>query len=182
MGTRSTGMLGVVEGYASEKVFTPHTPLLHWFIIGGYIADENDYWIIESIPSHGVSIGRLSMYDWKDYRVFRLSSDDGTASRRMVDRASIYGRQYYSYLGILRMFQGVISIEWRYFKQSRRFRAIYPREMLPYEERHGVLCTRFIKEIAESAGVQILPDGDAALPATFIEALEVGIIREVTQC
>ena len=43
-----------IEAKASELVFTPHVKWLHHFLIGQYLADENDYVIYESIPSHGV--------------------------------------------------------------------------------------------------------------------------------
>lgn len=182
VGVRPIGGLSRIEGLASQAVFTPHTKELHFFFIGQYIEEEKDYPIYESIPSHGVAIGRLSWYDYRDYRVFRLNRPDSAEiGHRIIDEISLFGRQQYGYMPIFKLVCGALAIEWLYFKQYRRFRAITAREAAPYLSGPGLICTALVQAVPLKLGINILPPGCAALPCAFTEALEAGILKEVTQ-
>lgn len=170
-----------LQAKASQAVFTPHTPLLHFFFIGKYISKEKDYVIYESIPSHGVAIGRLSFYDGQKYGVFRISHPNTALGQCIIDEVSRFGREHYGYPSILRMLLGIAFIEWQQWKAFRRLRAIKARDMYIYMSDKGKLCTQLVHDVPLKLGVDILPVGDAALPCAFIEALECGKLVEVTQ-
>ena len=170
-----------IEARASQVVFTPHTPLLHWFFIGKYISAEKDYVIYESIPSHGVAIGRLSFYDGQKYKVFRINQSDPELGARIIDQVSLFGRQPYGYMSILRMLPAVIALEWAQWKLSHRLRAITARDMYIHMSNTGELCTQLVFDAPHKLGIDILLPGDAALPCAFIEAVKAGILIEVTQ-
>ena len=170
-----------IQAKASQVVFTPHTPLLHFFFIGKYISKENDYVIYESIPSHGVAIGRLSFYDGQKYSVFRINHPDPDLGQCIIDEVSRFGREHYGYPSILRMLLGIAFIEWRQWKLFRRLRAITARDMYIYMSDKGKLCTQLVHDVPLKLGVDILPSGDAALPCAFIESIECGKLVEVTQ-
>ena len=188
-----------IQSKASQAVFTPHTPLLHFFFIGKYISKEKDYVIYESIPSHGVAIGRLSFYDGQKYKVFRINVpsnlkqplSDGKViyvntptadfGEHIIDEVSRFGREHYGYPSILRMLLGIAFIEWQQWKMFHRLRAITARDMYIYMSNKGKLCTQLVHDVPLKLGVDILPPGDAALPCAFIEALECGKLVEVTQ-
>jgi hypothetical protein len=170
-----------LEARTSELVFTPHTPLLHWFFIGKYISKEKDYVIYESIPSHGVAIGRLSFYDGQKYRVFRINKSNRDLGEFIIDEVSMFGRQQYGYPSILRMLAGIAVIEYASLRAIYRLKTVTARDMYVYMSNKGLLCTQLVHDVPLRLGIDILPPGDAALPCAFIEAIEVGILIDVTQ-
>lgn len=172
----------ILEAKASQAVFTPHTPLLHWFFIGQYIPKERDYVIYESIPSHGVAIGRLSFYDGQKYKVFRINNiANWKGNEAIIDEVSLFGRKPYGYMSILRMLPAIIAIEWAQWKVSRYLRAITARDMWMHMSNKGELCTQLVHDVPLKFGIDILCPGDAALPCGFINAVKAGLLKEVTQ-
>ena len=171
----------ILEARASQAVFTPHTPLLHWFFIGQYIPKERDYVIYESIPSHGVAIGRLSFYDGQKYKVFRINGLDPEVYSDIILEVSRFGRESYGYMSILRMLPAILAIEWTQWKTRRVLRAITAREMYIHMSDKGKLCTQLVHDVPLKLGIDILLPGEAALPCAFIESIECGKLVEVTQ-
>ena len=183
VGVEPTGSFSRLQGWCSRVVFTPHAKLLHFFYIGEYIEEENDYVIYESIPSHGVTIGRLSWYDYQVYRVFRLNRPDAAEiGHRIIDKVSLFGRSGYGFTDIIGLICGILHIEWNQWKAYRRLRAITAQEIAPYMAGKGLLCTELVHSVPLHLGIDILPPGCAALPCAFVQALNDGILIEVTQC
>jgi hypothetical protein len=181
VGLRPSGRSRIVA-VAMSKVFTPATELEHWFLIGKYIPEENDYVIYESIPSHGVAVGRLSWYDGCIYQVYRVNRPDAAAiGVKIIDEVSLFGRRDYGYLSILDMLAGIINIERNEWQKYKRLRRVTMYDMSGYMSRTGELCTQLVHDVPLRLGIDILPKGMAALPPAFIAAAEAGIIREVTQ-
>lgn len=174
--------LGKLAARGAQLIFTPHTNKMHVFMIGQYIPEEKDYVIYESIPSHGVAIGRLSFYDGYEYNVLRLNKDDSCSiGIRAVKEVSRFGRKPYGYFTILQVIYGAVLLFYAQFKADHHFRALTARDMrlfLSYS--HGEICTQLVPEVYRATGVEILPLGDADLPCAFIEALQAGILKEVT--
>ena len=180
VGVTPTGW-SILEARASQAVFTPHTPLLHWFFIGKYIAAERDYVIYESIPSHGVAIGRLSFYDGQKYKVFRINRTEPELGEAIIDEVSLFGRKTYGYMSILKMLPAIIAIEWLNWKLTKKLRAITASAMYAHMSSTGELCTQLVHDVPKKLGVDILCPGDAALPCAFINAVNEGLLIEVTQ-
>ena len=65
---------GFVTKLASRLIL-PATEFFHFIIIADYISHENDFVILESIPSHGVAVGRLSWYLGKTINIYRPSRE-----------------------------------------------------------------------------------------------------------
>jgi hypothetical protein len=160
-----------LEAKANQFVFTPHTPYLHHFLIGNYIAEENDYVIYESIPSHGVAIGRLSFYDGKNYRVLRLNRwDSKIVGGAVINDVSLFGREGYDYIGMINLVGQVIRIESMYWRTYRKFKAVSSRDVII--NGNGLWCTELVVQAYLKAGVSILPPGCAALPSAFQESVD----------
>lgn len=174
--------LGRLASRGAQLIFTPHTNKMHVFMIGEYIPEEKDYVIYESIPSHGVAIGRLSFYDGYEYNVLRLNTDDSAAvGIRAVKQVSKFGRKPYGYFTILQVVYGAVLLFYAQFKREHHFRALTARDMsvfLSYSR--GEICTQLVPEVYRSAGVEILPLGDADLPCAYIEAVQLRTLKEVT--
>ena len=169
-----------IEAKASELVFTPHVKWLHHFLIGQYLADENDYVIYESIPSHGVAIGRLSWYDGYEYSVLRLNRPDSAQiGAKVIEDVSLFGRRPYGYGSMFGLIRGLISVEYDSWKVTHRLKAITSFEMQPYMSNTGLLCTQLVVDAYLKAKVAILPLGAAALPCAFEGAIEDGTLIEV---
>jgi len=171
----------ILEARASQAVFTPHTPRLHWFFIAKYLPGEKDYVIIESIPDGGVRIGRLSWYDGQKYQVFRIAGIDPATGQRIIDEASLFGRRQYGYLSIIKMLPAIIAIEWANWKIHRRLRSVTARDMYIHMSDKGLLCTQLVFDVPKALGIDILLPGDAPLPCAFISAIDAGLLKEVTQ-
>jgi len=167
-----------IEARASQLVFSPHSIYLHHFLIGNYIPKENDYVIYEAIPSKGVAIGRLSMYDGQAYSVLRLAVGSQMIGKVVVDDVSLFGRAAYNYIGILRLLIQGIRIECRQWQSYHRFKAITARDVTLGDK--GLLCTQLVVDAYLAVGVAILPPGEAALPCAFEDAIAAGILVEVT--
>jgi hypothetical protein len=180
-GLRPNGRSRIVA-VAMSKVFTPATELEHWFWVGKYIPEEKDYVIYESIPSHGVAVGRLSWYDGCIYQVYRVNRPDAAAiGVKIIDEVSLFGRRDYGYLSILDMLAGIINIERNEWQKYKRLRRVTMYDMSGYMSRTGELCTQLVHDVPLRLGIDILPIGMAALPPAFIAAAEASLIKKVTQ-
>lgn len=167
---------------ASEFAFTPHIPWLHHILIGQYIPNESDYVIYESIPSHGVAVGRLSWYDGNKYSVLRLNVPISSfVGERVIADVSLFGRANYSYLSVLAVMGGLIKIEYANLLTNHKLKAANAYDMLPYSSDKGLMCIQLVVDAYRKAGVEILPSGCAALPCAFEEALNLGLLIDVTQ-
>lgn len=166
-----------VAGLLSRKIFTPHTDLFHFFLIGDYIPEENDYVILEATP-RGVMVGRLSWYE--GYRIFRVVDPDvRELGIRAARAATKYGRAYYDYLLFFKLLAGVMRCLFRQLMNEGWFKAIRPAE-LPYARDSRFICTEIANEAWRLVGRPIVPKGVVPLPAGFIEALNSGKLVEVT--
>jgi len=138
----------------SEKLIQPASPYLHFFLIGDYVPDENDFVILESIPSHGVAVGRLSWYLPKTVAIFRPNPfklqellpgvDPEKVGRQAVLQATKFGRSKYD-------FRICFFIGWRTLTGCLRNWArgrglgVHYTEFPPSRDRR-VICTEAVDE------------------------------------
>ena len=137
----------------SSKFILPATPYLHHFLIGEFIPDENDFVILESIPSHGVAVGRLSDYSGFPLGIFRPNRETVLSTAKIspeqlgqkaVWQATKWGRARYDY-------RICIEIAWRTFRgclrswiRGKGF-CIYYTEF-PLSRDKSLICTEVIDE------------------------------------
>jgi hypothetical protein len=144
---------GLVSRLA-ERMILPTTPYLHHFLIGDYIPDDNDFVILESIPSHGVAVGRLSWHLSKTVAVFRPNAEMAESlnifmtpeqmGRKAALQATKFGRSKYD-------FRVCLDIGWRAFAgclrnwaQGRGFCVHYT--AFPPSRDKRVICTEVVDE------------------------------------
>jgi hypothetical protein len=113
--------------------------------------------------------------------VFRINKSNRDLGEFIIDEVSMFGRQQYGYPSILRMLAGIAVIEYASLRAIYRLKTVTARDMYVYMSNKGLLCTQLVHDVPLRLGIDILPPGDAALPCAFIEAIEVGILIDVTQ-
>lgn len=158
----------------SAKLILPTSPYLHHFLIADYIPDENDFVILESIPSHGVAVARLSDYIASDLGIFRPSRVNVLSTmaispeqlgQKAVWQATKWGRARYDY-------RICIEIAWRAFSgclrnwlKGKGFCVYYTE--FPLSRDKALICT----EVIDEAYYGLYPVFDRnyeVLPANFM--------------
>ena len=171
-------------GKFNKAVFWPHTDLYHFGIIADYIPDENDYVILES-TGKGIGVGRLSWYDGKEYRVFRINDPEAVDLGVRACRAlTQFGQARYDYGLYIKILAGCVWtwMEHIWYKLTVKDYAftwdIRPAE-LPYARDSRFICTEAANEAWRLVGRPPIPNGVIKLPAGFIEALYCQKLIEV---
>ena len=176
-----TGDIVAVKGrgilaWFSRNVFIPNTDRFHFFLVDRYIGEENDYCILESISSKGVTVGRLSWYKLEDLEIYRLNDPDAeTIGRKAVDALTMYGRARYDYLLLIRLclsaLRLIITLKFPPWKISQ----------LPYVRNSSFLCVEAIDEAFRAANITLFPDNTFPGPAAFKQVLEEGKLLMVNK-
>ena len=183
------GDIGGVPSYSllgklNKAIFWPHTQLYHFFVIADYIPEENDYVILES-TGKGISVGRLSWYNGKEYRIFRPSGDEVAKLGVRACRAlTQFGQAKYDYRLYVKMIFGCMAVwlEHIWYKMTVKDYGFYwdirPAE-LPYARDSKFICTEAANEAWRLVGHPIIPNGVIKLPSGFIEALYLRNLVEI---
>lgn len=156
-----------IAGWLSKNLFIPHSDRFHFFLIAEPVDGEDDYIILESITSKGITVGRLSWYPLDELHVYRVKDPHWQALGRLaVLELTKYGRAGYDYLLPVKLLLGVLQLilkgklpPWR-------------PEQLPYGRNSRFLCTEAANESWRAVGYPIIPEGVCPLPAGFELALE----------
>ena len=178
---RHGDIVGIADSplrHIARRVFKPHTDLYHWCLVCGYVEHEDDYIILESI-ARGICVGRLSWYQGREYRVFRVTmGQDRRLGRRVCQELTRFGRARYDWLFLAVLPFDCLRCWLRQLFTEGRFRAIQAAE-LKHWENERLTCT----EAANAwryVGYPIVPPGVKPMPSAFIEAVNVGRLIEVT--
>jgi len=188
------GDIGGVPSYSTlgklnKAVFWPSTDLYHFFIIADYIPDEDDYVILES-TGKGISVGRLSWYNGKEYRVFRINDPEAKLlGWKACQRLTQHGQAKYDYglyikilAGCLKVWAGKLWTRLGGFvtrSQELSFTWMIAPAELPYARDSRFICTEAANEAWRLVGRPPIPDGVIKLPAGFIQALYHHKLKEV---
>lgn len=159
----------------SARLILPPTEFFHFFLVTEYIPPEKDWVILESIPSHGVTVSRLSMYRQKPVSFFRPNLDAVQAEtaltpeeigQRACWQATKHGRLPYDYRLCLiigfRTFYGCF----KNFFNGRGFNIDFTE--IPFSRDKRLLCT----EMVDEAYYELYPVFDRRyelLPANFMK-------------
>jgi len=181
-----------VLGKLAYHLFDPQTPLYHFLLIDGYLEDEDDYSIIESVAK-GPTMGRLSWYAKRDYQVFRVNEDNPefwkvfnahkyrlNASRSeeylgeiAVGKASCFGRHGYDFALYLKLLVGVLRFQAGRLVHGKPPRRMTPAE-IPYGRDQAFICTELVFEAWRGVGINLRAPGHAPLPCEFVLAEDRG--------
>lgn len=137
---------------------------------------DNDYVILESI-SKGPAVGRLSFYEGKDIKFYRVDCPKELRFSAPIELTK-WGRSKYDYLLILRI--GVQGL-WLIFKhlitagKLQRIRA----EELTWSRNSSFICTEAVDISYDSVGVNIIPPNVCPTPSAFKQAELEGRMREI---
>jgi hypothetical protein len=174
IGVKTTSGISLIISKLMRLFITPWTDLYHFFV-----KDEQDYEIKEAIAS-GIKDGRLSFYNNKEYRVFRIPI---AASRKRANMAcakfSRYGRVSYDWWLAVKLFVGAFKCWFLQALKEGRFRKIRPEE-LPYVRDDEFVCTEVAYEVSYLMGYPIVHPDTACIPPAIIASLNSGRIVEVT--
>ena len=188
--TLKPGDIGVVyeKGLAtklSSTLITPRTSFFHFFLVCEYIPTEMDYVIYESIPSRGVSIGRLSWYFDRKVDIYRPDPElvefeteyqSEYLGQLAVWEATKRGRIGYDYSICVKLFFLVFYNCFKNLIKFHRFNCSYTDIKMSRNRR--LLCT----EMVDEAYCELFPVFDRyyeLLPANFMQTIISGRVRYV---
>lgn len=163
-------------GRLSARLILPSTDFFHFFLVADYIPIENDFVIYESIPSHGVAVGRLSWYLNQTVAIFRPALEEVLSrsilkpeelGQRAVWQATKFGRCKYDYrLCAIICFRTLFGCFKSFFKGDG-FNIIFTD--IPFSRDKRLLCT----EMVDEAYNELFPVFDRRyelLPANFLNS------------
>ncbi|MDD5547025.1 MAG: hypothetical protein PHO67_07745 [Candidatus Omnitrophica bacterium] len=175
----------------SSRMILPSTDFLHFFLFAEYVPGENDFVILESIPSHGVAVARASWYLDKTVAVFRPSREHvllagvlpnkatGThlspeqLGREAVWQATKWGRSRYDYRICVEIGYRAITGCLRNWIQGKGFTVHFTE--FPLSRDKSLLCTQLVDE----AYYELYPVFDRCyevLPANFMSQYADGYL------
>ena len=177
-----TGYIGARKGskygpapLLARTLLMPYTDRHHFFILGDYIEDEDDWVILESIAK-GVAVGRLSWYDKSElefYRPFQFTEEMG---KKAAQQSTRYGRCGYGYLLYLAMIRyGLKALFWNIIRY--RWFHIYYTD-IPNIENRSLICTELVNN-AYKGLARIFDDRYEATPSNFEQQVKLGFIEKV---
>ena len=160
--TKGTG----IAGWFSRNLMLPKTDRFHYGIIWKYL--DNDFLILESLGTKGLSIGKLSWRQDEDLKYYRVKCPEDlrfAAPDGLID----WGRSKYDYWLIVKVTFGaivawikILFTEWK----VRRLRA----EDLPFAHNDSLICSEAVDVAYATVGVNIIPLGVIPLPSAFKQA------------
>jgi len=172
-------------GRLSARLILPSTDFFHFFLVADYIPTENDFVILESIPSHGVSVGRMSWYLDKTVGIFRPNADEVLSrtmlkpeelGQRAVWQATKNGRCMYDYrLCAIICFRTLYGCFKNYF-QGAGFNIAFTE--IPFSRDKRLLCTENVDE----GYYDLFPVFDRRyelLPANFLNQYLEGYLNHI---
>jgi len=163
-----------IIGWLASRLMTPETDRFHFGLIWQKV--EDDYIILESIAK-GIAVGRLSMYEGKDVKYYRVDCPPELAAQAPVELTK-WGRSHYDYLLIVKL---VIQGLWLVFKhlvtegKIRRIRA----EELSWSQNDSPVCTEGVDIGFDAVGVNVIPIEVCPAPSAFMQAELDGRMAEL---
>jgi hypothetical protein len=162
-GVKSKGPMG----YLAQKLTVPYSGLFHHFIVGDYIAEDDDYVILESI-NKGVTVGRLSFYDPSEVvilrRVLPFQEQNMVIRRRASVALTELGRCGYDWLLAAHL---ILAIPQLLLKGKK---PPYRPEQFPYGRNSSYVCTEAVAYAWSKAMFPIIPKRVVPLPAAIVRS------------
>jgi hypothetical protein len=179
VGVPTKGGISLLLNRICRLLITPSTELHHFFVIRTVLTEENDYEIMEAIAS-GIKMGRLSWYEGKGYRVFRIPDPTTYAKAPWACATfSRFGRAKYDLGLYFKLFLGAFVCWQTQLLEEKRLRKIRPEEF-PYGKDDEFICTEVAYEISYLMGYPIVDPNTASIPPAIQDSVNKGRIIEVT--
>ncbi|MBA7714692.1 hypothetical protein ES703_123723 [subsurface metagenome] len=169
--------IGAVKGrgpllWLSQNLLKPKTDRIHFFLIGDFIAWDDDYVILESIGK-GIAVGRLSFYKPEDIEIYRVNLNPDIRieplnrhlRRRVAAELTRVGRARYDYILYVQLILGALTLLLRGKLPPWRS------EEFPYGRDRKYICTEAASEAWRAVGHPLIPKGTVPTPAAFRQAL-----------
>lgn len=156
------------------ELMSPYVHAFHHLLVGPSVPEDEDWIILESIGS-GVRVGRLSWYRGQQIIVYRMpykKITDIINANLIFDRATLYGRRGYDYLGLLQL--AIWGIP-KWIKGG--FKPI-PFDEIPSDHNSALICTELVVEAYEKV-YRLVLEGVAATPAAIKAAQLSGLLEVV---
>ena len=170
--TKGEGVLG----WLSRSFTAPPTDRFHYGLVWEKV--DADYLVLESI-SKGIAIGRLSFYEGKDIKFYRVDCPKELRKQAPVELTR-WGRSSYDYLLFPKFaIQGIALFIKQLFTEGRirRIRA----EELTWVQNNSFLCTEAVDIAYDAVGVNIIPVDTCPIPSAFKQAELDGRITEIKE-
>lgn len=168
-----------IAGWLLRHLIAPKTDRLHYFIVWHKVnlSGIDDYLILESLPSKGVTVGLLSWYDGCDVEFYRVDCECKLRHEAPLGLIK-YARSKYDFLLIEKLILDALKLWIKILLTERRFRRLYPEEFT-YSTDRSLICTEAVETAYLSVGVQIIDPGVVPLPSAFRAAELRGAIFKV---
>jgi len=169
----------------SSMLIIPRADFFHFFLVADYIPAEMDFVIYESIPSHGVSVGRLSWYFDKKVDIYRPDPElvemeteyqSEYLGQLAVWEATKRGRIGYDYSICVKLFFLVFYNCFRNLIKFHKFNCPYTNIRMSRNRR--LLCTEMIDE-AYCELFAVFDRYYELLPANFMQSIISGRVQLV---
>lgn len=158
---------------ASQLLILPKTTRHHFFLLGEYIPDEDDYVILESI-NKGIAVGRLSFYKSEDIEIYRINDKDWKEIGKKATLAlTKYGRARYDFILCIRL---ILSIPRLIIKHG------FPPwlvQKLPYYSDGSFICTEAVRRGFKDTGHPIIEKGVLPIGASYKQAFKRGKLLRI---
>lgn len=168
--TKGEGFLGRL----SSGLMDPPTDRFHFGLI--WLKVDDDYLILESIGK-GIAVGRLSFYEGKDVKFYRVDCPAELRSQAPVELTR-WGRSKYDYLLILKIAIQGLWLVFKHLVTKGKLRRIRPEE-LSWCHNNSFVCTEAVDIAYDGVGVNIVPVDTPPVPAAFRQAELEGRMAEI---
>jgi len=175
--TRDKGIVGFIN----STLMAPPTDEIHYgFILMGAKNDDgvvDDYVTLESIARKGIIPGRLSFYEDRELKFYRIDCPKELRERAPVELTR-WGRSHYDYLLIPKIgTQGLWLIS-KHLITTGRFKPIRAEE-LTWSANNSLVCTEGVDVGCDAVGVNVIPPGVCPMPSAFRQAEIDGRIKAI---
>ena len=162
-----------------SRLMSPSTDRFHHFLLWRPLKD-GDWVILESI-SHGISVGKLSLYNGDDVKFYRVANATPQQRQDAPEALLNYARCNYDRLLEVKLaLQLVFWILPKMIFIDRKVRRI-DAKYVHYRTDNAFLCTEAVQRAYCCVGFHIVPDDILPVPASFKKYGKLDLILETTQ-
>lgn len=160
-------------GRLSSRLMAPPTDRFHFGLV--WLKADDDYLILESIGK-GIAVGRLSFYEGKDVRFYRVDCPEELRTQAPVELTR-WGRSKYDYSLILKIATQGLWLVIKHLVTGGKLRRIRAEE-LSWCHNNSFVCTEACDIGYLAVGVSIT-QGICPTPSAFRQAELEGRITEL---
>lgn len=164
-----------IAGWMSRELMAPKADRFHYGLLWRKLKAGD--WLILEFIMKGLAIGKLSWYEGKDVKFYRVNCPAElrySAPDSLID----WGRAWYDYFLIPKLFLGALLAWARILFTESRIRKLRA-EDFPYAKNSALICTEAFEVAYLGVGVAIVDPEVIPIPSAFRQAEIDGRIFEV---